>query len=84
MILVAVFLIAAPLVLVPNQRISTLIGLFLILLGIPVYYIFIWERYRPQIFNKISGMLCYKYLSMKIVVIHFYLLTNVLFYRETN
>ena len=55
---VAVYLVVLPLALSPDQRVVIVIAFVALLLGIPVFFIFSWDRLRPKVFNKISGTLC--------------------------
>ncbi len=55
MIVVSLFLIVVPVVLVPEERLISLIVILIILAGLPVYLFLGWERVRPKFLNRFSG-----------------------------
>ena len=55
MILVSMFLVTVPIIYIPNERLHFVLGLTIVLTGVPIYLFFIWERLRLEIFNKISS-----------------------------
>jgi L-type amino acid transporter 9 len=59
MILVSAFLVVVPIILVPNERPYIAVGLGIISSGVPVYFCFINEKFRPEVFNKISEYLTF-------------------------
>ena len=66
MICSALFLTIAPLVYVPQERGYLLLGLALVLTGVPVYLLLVWDKYRPALISRITG----KYSVM--IVVHVY------------
>ena len=67
MICSALFLTIAPLVYVPQERGYLLLGLALVLTGVPVYLLLVWDKYRPALISRITG----KYSVM--IVVHVYI-----------
>ena len=55
MILVAVAIVILPIVLSPDERVILVIGFGMTLLGVPLFFIFSWDRTRLRIFDIISG-----------------------------
>ena len=70
MICSALFLTIAPLVYVPQERGYLLLGLALVLTGVPVYLLLVWDKYRPALISRITG----KYSVMIVVHVYIYLL----------
>ena len=64
MILVSMFLVTVPIILVENERLYYFLAILLMLAGIPIYFVFIWGRFRPKAFSKISGKCIIKAIYM--------------------
>ena len=59
MLLAAVFLVILPLI---EASVDSVAAFGIILLGIPVYFIFIFPyKYKPAVLSKVNGMLKHKY-----------------------
>ena len=58
MLVVAIYLVVTPIVASPDERVVIAIGFAIgsILLAIPIFFFFVWDRLRPRVFDKISGM----------------------------
>lgn len=55
MMFVTVFLIVVPIALVADERLVSLLFIGIVLLALPIYLIFGWERIRPKFLNRLSG-----------------------------
>lgn len=55
MVLVSIFLILVPIILVPDNRIISVMVIGIVLAGIPFYIILGWDRLRPKFIDKFSG-----------------------------
>lgn len=56
MSLMTVFLIVVPIALVPDERLISVIFIGIVLLALPVYFFFGWEKLRPKFLNRLSGL----------------------------
>ena len=56
MLVVAIYLVVTPIAASPDERVIIAIGFGSILLAIPIFFFFVWDRLRPRVFDKISGM----------------------------
>ena len=72
MIVVSLFLVVIPIALVPEERITLGIAIVFILLGLPIFIFFAWDKFRPKIFNKISGLSAHSSMSFHLYVLYFY------------
>ena len=70
MICSALFLTIAPLVYVPQERGYLLLCLALVLTGVPVYLLLVWDKNRPALISRITG----KCSVMIVVHVYIYLL----------
>ena len=55
LVLVSILLVLLPVILVPEERVSSLVAFGVILLGLPVYFFIGWSRLRPRFLNRIGG-----------------------------
>ena len=55
MILVSVAIVVLPIALSPDERVVLVIAFGVTLLGVPLFFIFSWDRARLRAFNVISG-----------------------------
>ena len=77
MILVSSFLVVVPIALVPEDRITLGVAVVFILLGLPIFFFFAWDKFRLKIFNIISGLSAHSSLF-------FFYIFSLLYFRKGN
>ena len=55
LLLVTAYLVILPMMLSADDRLVVLLAYGALLLGVPVYFLFSWDRLRPRILDAISG-----------------------------